>query len=561
MDYVKSIPVGSTHKGYFSVDKNKRAINSTVKGKSEFSDDIDAYDLILKDKERLLSFEEPTRFIFSHSALSEGWDNPNVFQICALKHSDSSVRKRQEVGRGLRLCVDSKGTRMDLEECGELIHDVNKLTVVASEGYDTFIRDLQKEISEVIRDRPSKISKDFLIGKRIVVEGEEKKIDGQLANKIYQYLVRQDYIDENDRPTDKCIQVIDSGDLFIDQSSDLYRYTDTITELVRVVIEGGTLDGMIDNGMKTRIRENKLNENFRKKEFQALWNEINHKYTYRVEFDSEELIRKSIKSIDENLFVSRLSYTLKTGSQKKNLEDFDVKDGRSFESRKEETKELKKSGSTVKYDLVGEIAEGATITRRTAVSILKGIEERKFAMFAENPEEFISKVSKLINDEKATLIVDHITYNRIDDTYDSSIFTESKASCDPSKAFQGSKHIMDYVFTDGLAEESVEKRFAQSLDRAEEVAVYAKLPKGFKIPTPVGNYSPDWAIAFDDSKGIKHIFFIAETKGSMDSMQLKPIERAKIHCAEKVYNVDGSNVRYHHVDTYENLLKLIRDME
>ena len=561
MDYVKSIPVESTHKGYFSVDKNKRAVNSTVKGKSEFSDDIDAYDLILRDKERLLSFEEPTRFIFSHSALSEGWDNPNVFQICALKHSDSSVRKRQEVGRGLRLCVDSKGTRMDLEECGELIHDVNKLTVVASEGYDTFVRDLQKEISEVIRDRPSKISKDFLIGKRIVVEGEEKKIDGQLANKIYQYLVRQDYIDENDRPTDKCIQVIDSGDLFIDRNSDLYRYTDTITELVRVVIEGGTLDGMIDNGMKTRIRENRLNENFRKKEFQALWNEINHKYTYRVEFDSEELIRKSIKSIDENLFVSRLSYTLKTGSQKKNLEDFDVKDGRSFESRKEETKELKKSGSTVKYDLVGEIAEGATITRRTAVSILKGIEERKFAMFAENPEEFISKVSKLINDEKATLIVDHITYNKIDDTYDSSIFTESKANCDPSKAFQGSKHIMDYVFKDGLAEESVEKRFAQSLDRAEEVAVYAKLPKGFKIPTPVGNYSPDWAIAFDDSKGIKHIFFIAETKGSMDSMQLKPIERAKIHCAEKVYNVGGSNVRYHHVDTYENLLKLIRDME
>ena len=446
-------------------------------------------------------------------------------------------------------------------ECGELIHDVNKLTVVASEGYDTFVRDLQKEISEVIRDRPSKISKDFLVGKRIVVEGEEKKIDGQLANKIYQYLVRQDYIDENDRPTDKCIQIIDSGDLFIDQSSDLYQYTDTITELVRVVIEGGTLDGMIDNGMKTRIRENKLNENFKKKEFQALWNEINHKYTYRVEFDSEELIRKSIKSINENLFVSRLSYTLKTGSQKKNLEDFDVKDGRSFESKKEETKELKKSASTVKYDLVGEIAEGATITRRTAVSILKGIEERKFAMFAENPEEFISKVSKLINGEKATLIVDHITYNKIDDTYDSSIFTESKANCDPSKAFQGSKHIMDYVFTDGLAEDSVEKRFAQSLDRAEEVAVYAKLPKGFKIPTPVGNYSPDWAIAFDDSKGIKHIFFIAETKGSMDSMQLKPIERAKIHCAEKVYNVSDSNVRYHHVDTYENLLKLIRDME
>jgi type III restriction enzyme len=560
--YVQSIPIESTHKGYFSIDKKtKRNINSPIKGKSEYSDDVDAYDLILKDKERLLSFEEPTRFIFSHSALSEGWDNPNVFQICALKHSDSSIRKRQEVGRGLRLCVNSNGERMDLEECGDLIHDINKLTVIASEGYDSFVKDLQKEISEDLRERPTKIDKDLLSGIRVTIEGEGKVISGEVANRIYHQLIRMGYIDDTDMPTEDCRKAIESGIAFFDSTSELAAYNDAAMELVRIVVEGGTLEGMIDNGKKTRIKENRLNENFNRKEFQALWHEINHKYTYRVEYDSQELIRKSIKSIDDSLFVSRLSYIITRGDQDEQLNENDLKKGKAFEKKKQETKELESSGSSVKYDLIGEIATGSTITRNTAVEILKGIEQKKFIMFRQNPEEFITKVCKLIKDAKATMIVDHITYNRIDETYDSSIFTESKTSCDPMKAFEGTKHILDYVFTDGLAEDSVERRFAESLDKAEEVAVYAKLPKGFKIPTPVGNYSPDWAIAFDDSHGIKHIFFIAETKGSMDSMQLKPIEKAKIHCAEKIYNVPGSNVRYHHVDTYENLLKLIKDMD
>ncbi|MBQ8644621.1 MAG: DEAD/DEAH box helicase family protein [Candidatus Methanomethylophilaceae archaeon] len=562
MEHVKTIPVTSTHKGYFSIDKkSRRVIDSKVGKKSEDSDDVDAYDLILKDKERLLSFEEPTRFIFSHSALREGWDNPNVFQICALKTSDNVVGRRQEVGRGLRLCVDSKGRRMDVEECGDLIHAINRLTVIASEGYDTFVKGLQSEISEIIRQRPRKVDKELLTGRRIVIQGEERVIDGQLATRIYQYLVRNDYIDDNDMPTESCRDILDSGNVFIDPDSDLAAYGDAVAEIVRVVIEGGNLENMVDNGLKPRIKENKLNDNFSKREFQELWKEINHRHTYRVEFDSDELIGKSIKAINEGLFVRELSYSMKTGSQKDSVRESDVRSGSSFESRREETKVLDRVQNNVRYDLVGEIAKGANITRRTAASILKGMEERRFDMFVKNPEEFISKISRFIEDEKATLIVDHITYDRLEERYDSSIFTANRSECDPKKAFQGSKHIMDYVFTDGLAEDSVEKRFAQSLDRAEEVAVYAKLPKGFKIPTPVGNYTPDWAIAFDDSKGIRHVYFIAETKGSMDSMQLKPIERAKIHCAEKVYNLEDSKVRYHHVDTYENLLSLIRDME
>lgn len=560
MEYVGPIPVSSTHQGYFSIDKKtKRSVNSVVKGKSEYSDDVDAYDLILKDKERLLSFEEPTRFIFSHSALSEGWDNPNVFQICALKHSDSTVRKRQEVGRGLRLCVNSKGERMDLEECGDLIHDTNKLTVIASEGYDSFVKNLQKEMSEDLRERPSKITKESLM--KVTVNGEGITITEGNATRIYNNLIRKGYVDDYGKPTEECMKAIESGVLLFDKSSDLYEFNDAIVDLIRTVNEGGTLSTMIDDGKKSRIKENKLNENFLKKEFQALWHEINHKYSYRVEYDSQELIRKSVKSIDDNLSVNKLSYVLVGGEQDSHQDEADLKNGKSFVKNRQETKVMESSGSSVKYDLVGEIATGSTITRHTAVAILKGIEQRKFDMFRQNPEEFITKVCRIIKDEKATMIINHITYNRLDDEYDSSIFTESKTNCDQSKAFVGSKHIMDYVFTDGLAEDSVEKRFAQSLDCAEEVAVYAKLPKGFKIPTPVGNYSPDWAIAFDDSKGIKHIFFIAETKGSMDSMQMRQIETAKIHCAEQAYNIPDSKVRYHQVDSYETLLNLIRGME
>ena len=560
-EYVQSIPVESTHNGYFSVDKKTHhAVDSTVKGKSEYSDDADAYDLILKDKERLLSFDEPTRFIFSHSALSEGWDNPNVFQICALKHSDSSTKKRQEVGRGLRLCVDRYGNRMDLEECGDLVHEINTLTVVAGEGYDEFVKDLQAKISEDLRDRPKKISEVLFEKVKAVVDGTETEIDEKTANSIYRVLIRKGLIDDLDKPNDECRKAIDSGEPILDSGTGLSAYNDIVTEIVRGVMEGGTLDGIIGNGKNVRIN-NRLNENFYKNEFQDLWNEINHKYTYRVEFDSSELIEKSILSIDKKLSVSILSYRLVAGKQKNELEEDDLKEKTAFEANTEKTSFLETSESSVKYDLVGEIATGATITRGTAIAILKEIDQDKFDMFKQNPEEFITKVCNLIKEAKATTIVDHIKYNRLDDTYDSSIFTQSKSSCDPKNALLGKKHVMDYVCLDGLAVDSVERRFAESLERAEDVTVYAKLPKGFQIPTPIGNYTPDWAIAFDDSEGNKHLFFVAETKGSMKTTQLRPIEQAKIHCAEQLYSLKGSNVHYECIDSYESLLNKIRALE
>ena len=216
--------------------------------------------------------------------------------------------------------------------------------------------------------------------------------------------------------------------------------------------------------------------------------------------------------------------------------------------------------SQIKYDLIGKIAEGTVLTRKTVAAILQGISPIKFAMFKNNPEEFITKVIRLIKEQKATMIVEHISYDQIEGKYDSSIFTAEKhASFD--KAYRAKKHIQDYVFTDGTAEKSVERRFAEELDGAKEVCVYAKLPKGFAIPTPVGSYSPDWAIAFYEGT-VKHIYFIAETKGTMESLELRPIEKAKISCARKLFNeISTENVVYHDVDSYQNLLNIMNSIE
>ena len=553
--------VSKVHKGYFSIDKKTgRSIDSQVKRGSEFSDDISAYDLILKNKERLLSFGEPTRFIFSHSALREGWDNPNVFQICTLKHSDSNTAKRQEVGRGLRLCVNQAGTRMDAQSCGDRVHDINMLTVVASESYKTFVSDLQSDIKSVLYDRPTVATSEYFKGKYIKVDDIPTLIDDEAANAIEFYLIQNGYVDMKRKVTDKYRADVAMNTL-APLPEELQPMSEGIHTLIQAVYDDRVLADMFTDGHETKIRENPLNENFAKKEFQALWKEINHKYAYTVSFDSDELLAKSIAHINEKLFVSELQYTTTIGRQKANMNEYEVDRGDSFGGEKTRTQTLRHAGiNQIKYDLIGKVAEGAVLTRRTVAAILSGLNPDKLYMFRNNPEEFISKVVKLIKEQKATMIVEHIQYNQIEGGYDSTIFTAEKSSQGFEKAFRATKAIQDYVFTDGIAEESVERRFVKDLDTADEVCVYAKLPKGFHIPTPVGNYSPDWAIAFYEGK-VKHIFFVAETKGTMDSLQLKPIEQAKISCAKKLFNeMSTSKVKYHDVDSYQNLLNLMNSL-
>ena len=558
--YLKSScsDVSAVHKGYFSIDKKTgRSIDSQTKRGSEFSDDISAYDLILKNKERLLSFDEPTRFIFSHSALREGWDNPNVFQICTLKHSDSQTAKRQEVGRGLRLCVNQNGNRMDWESCGDSVHDINMLTVIASESYKGFVSDLQSDIKTVLYERPTVATSEYFKGKYIKVDGITTLIDNNSADMIEFYLIQNGYVDMNRKVTDKYRTDVAMSTLAA-LPEEIAPMAEGIHTLVQAVYDDSVLDDMFSDGHETKVKDNPLNENFAKAEFQALWKQINHRYAYTASFDSAELIQKAITHINEKLFVSQLQYTATIGRQKEEINEYEVERGASFSDEKTRTQTLKHAEtSQIKYDLLGKVAEGTVLTRRTVGKILQGINIDKLYMFRNNPEEFISKVIRLIKEQKATMIVEHISYDPVGGEYDSTIFTAEKSTQSYDKAFRANKAIQDYVFTDGTAEQSIERVFVQDLDAASEVCVYAKLPRGFHIPTPVGNYSPDWAIAFYEGT-VKHIFFIAETKGTMESLQLKPIEQAKIKCAKKLFNeISTEDVKYHDVDSYQSLLDIM----
>ena len=546
--YLRRFRPCETHRGYFSIDKKGHSVNSAVKRGSDLSDDISAYDLILKNKERLLSFDEPTRFIFSHSALREGWDNPNVFQICTLRHSNSTNTKRQEVGRGLRLCVDKDGVRQDKQTLGDDIHAINVLTVIANESYADFTSALQRETREALRDRVTAASQDYFLG-RIVKDasGEQHKISLAEASTIIGYLYQNEYVDDDGRLTPTYLSAADKGEL-APLPPKLQPISEGVMKLVAGIFNPKVLDDMVEP-VETTTPENNLNENFDNERFQEMWNEINNKYVYTVHYDSNELIEKVVVALRANLTVTKLQYVKVTGTQ-------DSDKVTEFGNTKTTTSELSDvSTSNVPYDLVGDIARGARLTRRSVVKILQGI-DNKVLLFKNNPEEFIRNVVKTIREQKATMIVEHISYNRIAGKYDSSIFVPER-KLNINKVIEAQKHITPYVAFDSDGE----RQFAEALEGATEVQVYAKLPRKLKIPTPVGNYAPDWAIVFNDGT-VRHVFFVAETKGSLDGMELRGVEKAKTECAKKLFNrISTSKVRYGVVDKFENLYNLINGID
>lgn len=570
LEYLQRDSAHQVHSGYFSIDKNKRIVESKKESKAELADGLGAndenaqraYDLILKDKERLLSFEEPVRFIFSHSALREGWDNPNIFQICTLKSSGSEVGKRQEVGRGLRLCVDQAGERQDALFLGDRdVHNVNVLTVVASESYSSFVDALQKDIKAELRERPKSVDPSFFAGRQVTLprNGEVVAFAERDSRELYKCLIKGDFLDDHDRPSEKFRAGGFCEYAFMHLPEDLRDEpkVEAAELLVRSVYDPAILNAMVSDGNVAKVARNGLNDNFRRREFQELWKRINHKHAYTVSFEDEELVRKSVAAIDARLQVSELAYTMTVGRQKDVAVREEVEGLSSFKAKRSETKVIRaEERIEVAYDLVGEVAQDAKITRRTAATILSQISPLKFSLFKRNPEEFIKKVSALIVDEKATTIIDHITYHQIDEVYDSDIFTERMPES-ISKALRSEKNVQDYVFFDS----KVERDFAEAMDLASEVCVYAKMPRSFKIPTPVGEYAPDWAIAFNDG-AVQHVYFVAETKGTMDTFELSTIEQTKIACARKVFNeLETSQVRYYHISNYDELLQAIRGGE
>lgn len=553
--YLKSIDVKETHAGYFSIDKRGRMIDPKVTGRENLSDDETAYNLIMKDKERLLSFDEPVRFIFSHSALREGWDNPNVFQICTLKHSDSTIRKRQEVGRGLRLCVDQNGNRVDSETPGIDVHDINVLTVVASESYENFAKGLQSEIAETLSDRPRKANIEFFLNKVIKnARGDRLQIDENLANILHRYFIKNDYVDYNDNLTEKYYRELENGELKLPEKFEDFK--EGIIQLVSTIYTEG-IASFVEDGRAENIKELKPNENFKKKEFQELWEKINVKTTYYVDFDTDELIRNCIVALDKDLRVSDLTYYVKTGEMESITSEEELKSGEAFIVKETKmNKGYSTMNTTLRYDLVGKLVDETQLTRKTIVSILKGVKQNTFFMFRKNPEDFILKASRIINEQKANIIIEHITYNPINEKYDSTIFTDNTLKGTLGKdTIEVKKHIYDYLRFDS----ELEKKFAKALDTSNEVVVYAKLPRGFFIPTPVGNYNPDWAIVFNEGK-VRHIYFVAETKGALNSLRLRTddIEKAKIHCAKEHFKkISNGNVIYEAISSYEELMEKV----
>ena len=556
-DYVKyldAISAHETHAGYFSIDKKGKMTDGKIDKKEKTSDDSDAYDLIMRNKELLLDRDpkrSPVRFIFSHSALREGWDNPNVFQICTLKQSSSEVRKRQEVGRGLRLCVNQDGERMDVNALGSDVHTVNVLTVIASESYDSFSRGLQEELADAVAGRPVAVTADLFKGKVITdIKGNEQVVDVDMAQAIYFDLIVNGYIDKKGTLTDKYYDDKANGEIKV--AEEVADSRDAVIKILDTVYDPNAMkpENSRDKNVELQVDPEKL----AMPEFKALWKRISPKSVYVVDFDTDELVKKSIDALNTKLYVPKVFFRVEKGELDEIKSKDELKEGNAFSKKKSSIYDIGRrirTKNSVKYDLVGKIVSETGLTRKAIVDILVGIDKTVFDQFAYNPEEFIIKASGLINDEKATAIVQHIAYNMLDERYSTDIFTEPtiKGRLDVN-AMKAQRHLYDHIVYDSANE----RNFAADLDANTSVAVYVKLPDSFYIATPVGRYNPDWAIAFYEGT-VKHIYFVAETKGSMSSLQIRQIEESKIHCAREHFKaISGGNVVYDVVDSYQALL-------
>ena len=555
--YLQSIHAEKTHAGYFSVDRKGHMINSKLGRSGVASDDVDAYDLIMKNKELLLERDpekSPVRFIFSHSALKEGWDNPNVFQICTLKQSSSDIRKRQEVGRGMRLCVNEDGERMDENALRADVHNINVLTIIASESYDQFAKGLQTEIAEAVGDRPRQVTVDLFKNARVHDrDGNEEIMDTSMARRLIHYMIKMDYLDENEHLTEIFYRDKENNEVSFGTSLDSYR-RDILFILDRIY---NAAKMQPENARKYDVELRLDTEKLTMPQFRNLWGQINTRTAYAVDFDTEELVRKAIAALNLKLHVPKIFFRLEYGVMTEIRSKEELIEGTAFKKRESETYDEHPMpvNTGVKYDLIGKLVDETELTRKTIIHILTGMKETVFKQFQDNPEEFIIQAAKIINDEKAAVIIEHITYHILDDKYDTKILENAviKGKLDVN-AMKTEKHVYDHVVYDS----ENERRFVEELEASQEVAVYVKLPRRFYISTPVGNYTPDWAIAF--KKGtVKHIYFVAETKGSADTGELRGIEQAKIHCAKEHFKaISGENVTYDVVDNYQKLLEMAR---
>jgi len=546
LDYLNKIDPIDTHKGYFSIDKKTKQLKDpklSGRGKEKTSDDTDAYDLIMRDKEKLLDLKEPTRFIFSHSALKEGWDNPNVFQICVLRNTDpAAIRTRQEVGRGLRLCVNQEKERVDQDYEGADSSEVNVLTIIANDSYEDFASALQRDFSADLRERPNKLNVSFLMKRKL----DGKSIDEDLAEDIIICLKGRGYLTEEKTLSLKYDEDLNSGSLDFGELNDK---KESLIELLKDLSQNVPFP---ENENDIKTFPNKLTERFKDGEFKKMWSYINSKTYYEVDFDTNLLIDNSIKRINSKLDVIEIQAEVKQAITKDTIRREEMKENNAFSKKKIEIYKTENIISeSITYDLIGEIVGGTNLTRDTISKILIGIGSEKFEKYKKNPEDFIIQISKIINSEKADIVIDKIKYYKTGKEISLDVFKNNKVL--NSRAFlvdDPNKYIYEYLEYDS----GVEEKFAKSLNEFESLRVFAKLPKGeYNIETPVGKYSPDWMLVFEEKKVI-HAYFIAETKGSTEEKDLKGVENAKIKCAEKHFKeISGDKVKFDVIKGFDDL--------
>jgi type III restriction enzyme len=394
------------------------------------------------------------------------------------------------------------------------------------------------------------------MGKALKTGDLELVLDKPLAKKLERFLIKNDYVDDDGHITEAYHVARKSGEL-ADLPEDLDVHSDAAFALIDTVFNSAALNDMLSDGRTPK--KNKLNNNFERKEFQELWRRINRKAVYQVDFDSTELVKSCVDRLERNLQVAPLQYLVTEGILSDGVTEERLRAGDAFEQGKLRTERGTSAHSRVSYDVIGAIAQNTDLTRGTVGDILAGIQAAKFGEFAKNPEQFIADVSHMVQEQKATAIIEKLTYDALEERYDSELFTAGEAGNDFKKATDKLKnHVYDYAIVDS----KVEREFVKDLDTSTEVIVYSKLPRGFLIPTPVGDYNPDWAIAFK-KEGIKHLYFVAETKSDQPSMKMRELEQTKIKCAQKFFDeigrrINEDKVKYDVVTNYSDLMALVK---
>ncbi|WP_027625586.1 type III restriction-modification system endonuclease [Clostridium lundense] len=514
------------HNGYFAQDK-KGALKDT---NGATAADEDAYSLIMKDKEKLLSFDTKLKFIFSHSALKEGWDNPNVFQICTLNETKSESKKRQEIGRGLRLAVNQDGERV-------YGFGVNTLTVMANESYEDFARKLQNEYEEDEGIRFGIVEKHSFANIIIIQNGESAYLEQDGSEKIFNHLKEYKYIDDKGKITDTLRTALKEQKVDIPEEFKVIE-TQIVANLKKLA-----------GNLNVKNAEDKKPANLNKMrylspEFKELWDRIKYKTTYSVHFDSNELITKCLEEIKNTLNISKAKLVYSKAG-------VDItKAGMLTEENNRYSIDIEEP-NFVLPDIITFLQNQTNLTRRTLVEMLK--KSGRLDDFKKNPQKFMDEVASIIKRKMRLMIVDGIKYEKIgdDEFYAQELFETQELSGYLSKNMIGSKKsVYDYIIYDS----DVEAEFAKKFENNDSVKMYVKLPDWFKVETPLGSYNPDWAVLIEKDN-IEKLYFVVETKGNILAEELREREYRKIQCGYKHFEALGNDTIFRETDSFENFIE------